>query len=321
MNFIRRLWQKVRGAFARNQVSHSPVTVLTQAPFLLEGERVDWGLKELNIPDIWKFTRGAGVKVGVIDTGADLTHPDLFLGIEASADFTGKGTAQDGDGHGTHCAGIIGARAQGIGVVGVAPECELYIAKGLGDDGSGNFYAIAAGVRWCIAQKVDIISMSLGAPCGDENLHNAIKEAVNAGIAVFCAAGNEGHGGTDEVGYPGRYDEVVAVGAIDSSMGMSYFSSVGPQVDILAPGGQIYSTYKNGGYATLSGTSMATPFVAGVAALALAKSRIDGKPLAGGFAIRDFLVKHTMARPDLVTGNHGFGIIDPEAIVTILKLK
>ena len=323
MNFFERQYVKARHALAclfsrANRLPHhEPVTVLDSTP-TLDGEHIDWGLQELHIPEIWHFTKGAGIKIAIIDTGADLTHPDLKDAIVASIDFTGKGTAQDGDGHGTHVAGIIGARAQGSGVVGVAPECQLYIAKALGDDGSGNFSAIVAAVHWCVAQKVDIINLSLGAQVGDLALHTAIQLATANGIAVFCAAGNDGANGKDEVDYPGRYDEVVAVGAIDAYLHLAKFSSVGPQVDILAPGTQVYSTYKGGGYAMLSGTSMATPFVTGVAALALAKSRADGKPLVGCWELRDFLVKHTMARPDLISGNKGFGVISPDAIVNLL---
>lgn len=311
--WVRREWLQLKTKWrSRDGRARRPnFNVLAVSPAC----QIGWGLQALNVPDLWKQTKGSGVKVGIVDTGVDLTHPDLVDGIVASADFTGKGTAQDGDGHGTHVAGIIGARGISGGTVGAAPECQLYIAKALGDDGSGDYGAITEALEWCIQQKVDVINMSLGGPQDDYRLHDAIRTAVNQGIVVVCAAGNDGVDAIDDVDYPGRYDEAIAVGALDPQLHLASYSSVGPEVDILAPGSQVYSTYPGGNYALLSGTSMATPFVSGVVALAIAKAKIDGKPITG---MRDLLLKHALPRPDLAAGNMGYAIIDPADVFTQL---
>jgi len=272
---------------------------------------VDWGLKQLNVPELWKTTKGTGIRVGIIDTGADLDHPDLKYAIVASANFNGTGSAEDGDGHGTHVAGIIGARSNGVGTVGVAPECELFIAKALGDDGSGAFSQITAAVYWLIGQDVDIINMSLGAPFDDVALHEALKVAARSGIICVAAAGNDGVDVLNAVDFPGQYSEVIAVGAIDASKHIAAYTSTGPQVDVLAPGSNVYSTWLNGAYCLLSGTSMATPFVSGVVALVLARAEREGRP------IKNVGVVHKLLMENAVLGGSatmGYGIINPESV-------
>nr|WP_264766199.1 S8 family serine peptidase [Marinobacter fonticola] len=138
----------------------------------------DWGLKLLNIPSLWRISEGEGVKVAILDTGVSLNHPDLTGSIPAGnyKDFTNSphGIA-DQQGHGTHCAGIVAARKNSRGVVGVAPKAELLIGKVLGDDGSGTGENIAAGVNWAVEQGADIISMSLGAQMDVPMIHAPIR--------------------------------------------------------------------------------------------------------------------------------------------------
>ncbi|MHA1400092.1 MAG: S8 family peptidase [Candidatus Heimdallarchaeaceae archaeon] len=223
--------------------------------------------------------------VAVVDTGIDLDHPDLAPNIAWSYDEINDidGGGDDDNGHGTHCAGTIAAIKDGNGVVGVNPYIKLYAIKVLDRTGSGSFTDVADGVIRAAegpdgvigtADDADVISMSLGGTYDSPELHAAIQYAYSYGVVVVAAAGNEGDGDstTDEISYPAAYDEVIAVGATDKDDTIASFSNSGPFVEVTAPGVNIYSTYKNGAYDTLSGTSMACPHVAGVVALILAMS-------------------------------------------------
>ncbi|OIK05672.1 S8 family peptidase, partial [Bacillus sp. MUM 13] len=173
------------------------------------------------------------------------------------------------NGHGTHVAGTMAAAENNAGVVGVAPGAKLLIVKVLDKNGSGQYEWIINGIHYAIEQKADIISMSLGGPVDLPELHDAIKKAVDNNILVVCAAGNDGDGkdATDELDYPGCYNEVISVGAVNLERRSSDFSNSNNEIDLVAPGEEILSTYKDGKYATLSGTSMATPHVSGAMAL------------------------------------------------------
>ncbi|MDA1976944.1 S8 family peptidase [Bacillus paranthracis] len=241
-------------------------------------QTIDWGVNVVQAPEMWSVTKGEGIKVAVLDTGIDATHPDLAANYKKGMNFTTSNFTDimDRQGHGTHCAGIIAGCDNSIGIVGVAPRAELYIAKVLGDDGSGSIEAIVKGIDWAISEQVDVISMSLGSSVDPGPvLHNAIKRAHEAGIIIVAATGNE----NTHVGWPASYDEVIAVGAINQNIDRANFSNFGSETDVVAPGVDIYSTYPVGRYARLSGTSMATPMVAGVIALILARYRDIGKKL------------------------------------------
>ncbi|OIK13136.1 serine protease [Bacillus sp. MUM 116] len=233
------------------------------------------GVELIRAPEMWAQSTGKGITVALLDTGCDTGHPDLKDRIVGGRNFTkddGGNPARfkDYNGHGTHVAGTIAATLNNAGVVGVAPDANLLILKVLGKDGSGQYDWIINAIHYAIEQKVDIISMSLGGPQDVKELHDAIKEAVlNHQILVVCAAGNEGDGdpSTNEFAYPGSYNEVISVGAVDLDRHSSYFSNSNNEVDLVAPGEKITSTYLNGKYATLSGTSMATPHISGALAL------------------------------------------------------
>ncbi|MBV9125348.1 MAG: S8 family peptidase [Planctomycetes bacterium] len=277
---------------------------------------VDWGLTALGVPDLWKQTKGKGVRVAVIDTGMP-DHPDLVPAIQGVQDFTGSQFGpRDVQGHSTHCCGIIGARDNQVGTVGVAPECDLICAKVLGDNGAGESDWVAAGVRWAVQQKADVISMSLGSPEPDEGIHAALQEAVAAGVFLVCAAGNSGPA-PNSVEYPGKFPETVAVGSINQQLQVSQFSSRGPEVAVVAPGEKITSTYLNCTVAVLSGTSMATPFVAGVVALAVAHRRDLGRPLKTQADLLN-LIHQTAThkgRPAGEVPDFGWGLLDPKDVV------
>jgi subtilisin family serine protease len=284
-------------------------------------ETVDWGLKLLGVPDEWKRTKGRGVRVAVLDTGADMFHAergDLATAIVATADFTHSRFAwHDRQGHGTHCAGVIGARHDDRGVVGIAPECELLIGKVLGDDGSGSSVGISQGIDWAVTFRPHVISMSLGSSQPDAGIHAAIRRAVAAGVYIICAAGNDGPGPRDTVGWPARYQETVAVGAVDSHGAVAPFSSRGPAVDICAPGVDVLSTYLMGQYAKLSGTSMATPHVAGIVALMVAHRLASGEPLPEPAQLTQHLKDTATAWRPGQGGDSGAGIINPAKVIGI----
>lgn len=242
-------------------------------------ETLSWGVDRIDADIVHEYgILGAGVKVAVMDTGIDYNHPDLVANYKGGYDFGGIffGIIDDPDpmdfnGHGTHCAGIVAAvKGNDIGVIGVAPEADLYGVKVFDDLGYCLYSDVIQGLEWCIKNNMEVISMSFGSAynAGDPGIEPWINSAYNSGILLVGAAGNEGSG-TDTVIYPARYDAVVAVSATDSGDNRAPWSSTGPGVELAAPGVSIYSTYLGNRYTTMSGTSMACPHVAGTAALAI----------------------------------------------------
>ncbi|MBX9629719.1 MAG: S8 family peptidase [Burkholderiales bacterium] len=229
----------------------------------VQAETVPFGIQQVKAPPSWGCSRGKGIKVAVLDTGIDWTHADLSVNVKGAVSFVPGETPMDGNNHGTHCAGTIAAPINGVGVVGVAPEASVYAVKVLANNGSGNYSWIIAGINWCIQNKMQIISMSLGGDAAPAALEAMCNAAHNAGLLVIAAAGNNG----GAVGAPARYRNVIAVSAIDSSNVIAPFSSRGPEIELCAPGVQVLSTVPGGGYGTMSGTSMACPHVAGAAAV------------------------------------------------------
>ncbi len=278
----------------------------------------DWGYDALKLADAHKFTKGKNVRVAILDTGIDLNHVEFKGRIVASKDFSGsRNGVSDVQGHGTHCAGIVAAADNGIGVIGVAPEADLLIGKVLGDNGSGLSTWIAAGVDWAVENKAKVISMSLGSSEPDSRIRGAIQRAVAAGVIVVAAAGNEGPSeGT--VGFPGGFPEAICVASINRSLKVSQFSSRGTRVDIAAPGEAVRSTFPGDRYATLSGTSMATPQIAGVAALAVAHAMASGKELTpSGF--RELLSKSASDLPPPGRDSaSGAGLVRPVELLALI---
>ncbi len=171
----------------------------------------------------------------------------------------------DDNGHGTHVAGTIAALDNGAGVIGVSPRAEIYSVKVLDNDGSGTYSQLIQGIDWAIENNMNVISMSLGGTVKSSILHEAIQQATAKGILVIASAGNNGYG-TETETYPALFPEVVSVGAINQTYKRASFSSTGAEIDLVAPGVDILSTTNNGGYVSLSGTSMAVPHVTGAAA-------------------------------------------------------
>lgn len=239
-------------------------------------------LKDIGATSIWPITKGKGQKICVIDSGIDVDHPDLKKNIKDgyySAAMGSESTTSifDGIGHGTHVAGLIAANGK---IMGVAPEAELYIAKAFRGNGATTIEALVKAILWAISKNVDIISMSLGAQVDDPTLKSAIAKAHAKGIILSCAAGNDARGDRVKlsIDYPAAYDSTIAVGAIDERNKIANFSSVG-DVDLVTNGVNVASTYLNGSYSLLSGTSMAQPQIAGAIALIqnMAKTKFGTK--------------------------------------------
>lgn len=274
-----------------------------------ETDEMDWGHSNMKVPSAWKTATGKGVKVAVLDTGADHDHRDLVDQILDSKDFTNsRSGANDVHGHGTHTAGTVAAARNETGLVGVAPDAKLLIGKVLSDRGSGSNFGITQGIDWAVEQGADVISMSLGGPSPDEWTHEAIKRAVARGVIVVCSAGNSGPR-EDSDGWPARYPESVSVAASDSNNLIARFSSRGSSVIIAAPGVNVRSCYPGDRYATMSGTSMACPHVAGAAALYVEWARANGvKPSADDFKARLAKAAQDLAPPGRDTAS-GYGLL------------
>ncbi|MDQ1438702.1 MAG: hypothetical protein QOK43_2331 [Acidimicrobiaceae bacterium] len=301
-----------------------------------------WNIQMVNAPAAWARATGAGVTIAVVDTGVDKDHPELagkLVGGQSWVDCPGAkpcGAWDDRNGHGTHVAGIAAAPIDGRGVVGVAPDARIMPLRVLDADGQGFADDIAAGIRWAADHGADVINVSIGGTpgvaqvsdaAGDDAISNAVQYALVHNVLVVIAAGNESAPICDEESLSGRGAKALCVGALDKRKLHSSYSNIGYGLDVVAPGGlgsffcddaeDVWSTYAvdqdttctNGtkGYETDSGTSMAAPHVAGVAAL-LAQQGVRGVAAADRImaTAADLGVPHT----DPV---YGAGLVDAAA--------
>ena len=280
-------------------------------------QKIDWGLKDSNVPNTWKVTKGEGITCMVIDTGHP-EHPDLKANIKAGENFIPNEPIEDENGHQTHCTGIICGVDNDIGMVGVAPEAKCISVKALSKSGGGSYIGLAQALDYAIKTKPDLISMSLGGPSPSPVLEDKIKTLYNMNIPVICAAGNTGEGG---VNWPAAFDDTIAVAAYDKYGNIASFSSRGDKVEWAAPGVNIYSTFLNKGYASLSGTSMACPFIAGVICLMLSKHKKQEKETGKNDCktvkeIRQHLLKYTDDKGVVGKDNDwGYGVIDVDRLI------
>jgi len=237
---------------------------------------IDWGTKLIGADKAWGKYRGRGIKVGIIDTGIDYNHPDL--NVVECVSFIDDTDGYDSGFHGTHVSGIIAGMDNNIGIIGVAPEAELYVAKIFDKNDKTNEQAKYNALRWMIDKKVHVINMSFGGYYLPElpgqielreKFHSVIKEVYSAGIIMVAAAGNSGNPNDtlDRIAWPARFPEVFAVGAICQELQRAGFSSAGPGLDFAMPGVDVYSCYPGGQWARFSGTSMAAPYLTGCIAL------------------------------------------------------
>lgn len=274
-----------------------------------------WGVKHIGAGIVHEGgNKGAGVKIGILDSGIDYTHLDLDDNYAGGYDFVNDDNdPMDDAGHGTHVAGTIAAEDGGFGVVGVAPEASLYALKVLDETGSGYWSDVIAALEWAVLNGIQVTNNSIGSNVNPgETVKAAYDNAAAAGIINVASAGNSGNppGRGDNVEYPARYESVIAVAATDKNDKRARFSSTGETVEIAAPGVDIVSTYIGGGYATGSGTSMASPHVAGTAALVIASG------ITGNAAVRSQL---NNTADDLGASGrdtkYGYGLVDAKAAV------
>ncbi|MDZ4827496.1 MAG: S8 family serine peptidase, partial [Actinomycetota bacterium] len=222
-------------------------------------------LDPLRVQQAWEITTGAGKTIAVVDTGVDLDHEDLIGRFVSGFDFVNNdATPQDDNGHGTLVAGAAAASANAVGVIGVAPSANVMPIKVLNHEGSGSDVNIALGIRWAAENGADIINLSLAGPGNSAVLDSSIAYARGNDVVVVAATGNEG---VSTPHFPAASTGVVAVGATGDDGTAAWFSNRGSYVDVAAPGIDIVSTTFDGGYGSASGTSLASPIVAGVAAL------------------------------------------------------
>jgi thermitase len=236
-----------------------------------------WGPQKIQAPQAWDVTKSSSsVKIAIVDTGVEASHPDLNGKVINGWDFVyDDSVPNDANGHGTHCAGIAAATTNnGIGIAGMAPNARILAVRVLDANGSGTLDDVANGIIYAADNGAQVISLSLGGSSGSTTLKNAVDYAWNKGAVVVAAAGNNN---SSAPSYPAYYSNAIAVASTDSADRKSSFSNYGSWVDVAAPGSSIYSTYINGSYATLSGTSMATPHVAGLAGLLAAQGRSNSQ--------------------------------------------
>ncbi|MBN8208968.1 S8 family peptidase [Bacillus sp. NTK071] len=236
------------------------------------GQTTPWGIPHIKADQVHATgNTGSGAKVAVLDTGIDASHEDLNVSGGASFVSGEPDPFTDGHSHGTHVSGTVAGLNNSVGVLGVAQSASLYAVKVLDSSGSGTYSGIIQGIEWAVDNNMDIINMSLGGSSGSTALKDAVDNAYNSGVLVVAAAGNEGtFFGFNTIGYPAKYASAMAVGAVDSNNKRASFSSVGSELEVMAPGVDILSSVPGNSYASYNGTSMASPHVAGAAALILA---------------------------------------------------
>lgn len=243
-----------------------PVYAFASGQFVDNGE-ITWGLQAVKAQAAWSAgAKGQGIKLCVLDTGIDYGHPEFYRNgtsiIKGSANFVADGhpDATDGDGHGTHVAGTIAAQVDGSGVAGVAPDVELYIARVLGDDGSGSTSGVINALNWCQnTAKAQIASLSLGSSQGSKTEQKAYDTAYNKGMLIVAASGNDG---ARTISYPARYASAIAVGAVDANLALASFSNSGREQELVGPGVQVLSSVPRGTGLTASASEDGTAYQA-----------------------------------------------------------
>lgn len=232
-----------------------------------------YGPQKVQAPDAWDVTTSNGnIKIAIIDTGVQLNHPELAIKLWPGYNFVeGNLNPNDGNGHGTHVAGIAGALTENsLGIAGIAPSASIIPVRALDNSGNGTLSNIANAITYSTNAGAKVINLSLGSSQGSITLENAINHAWNQGVVIVAAAGNEA---SNTLTYPAAYQNVIAVASTDINDQKSDFSNYGTWVEVSAPGSTILSTYTGSYYAYLSGTSMACPHVAGLAALLAAQGK------------------------------------------------
>ncbi|MDV2684423.1 S8 family peptidase [Alkalihalophilus lindianensis] len=276
-------------------------------------------LEIINVKSYWdQGIKGKGITIAILDSGCDDEHLNLATRITDGANFTEEDEGDfkryhDYNGHGTHVAGIACSNNETGRMTSVAPEAKLLVVKVLNKSGSGSIKNLINGIYYAVNwrgknnERVRVMCLSLGTAEDNRQLYAAIKFAISQGIVVVAASGNQGTGNVEDVnlGYPGAYNEVIQVGAVDVDEKIAEFSNLNNQMDILAPGVNINSTYLDNSYRLMSGTSMAAPFVAGAVSLLIQDIEIKLQRTISETEIYAQLMKRTksLGYPINVEGN------------------
>lgn len=226
----------------------------------------NWAFRSFRIKELWKHTKGERVRVGLLDTGpAPGDHKDIK--VKKFVNFTDD-KDEDKSGHGIWTGGSIRAAN---GFLGIAPEAELYVAKILRNDGSGDWDWLRRGLEWALQEECQIVNVSAGGDYSGKEIQPVLKKMADLGIVVCCAAGNE----RDLLIFPANSEHTLAVGAVDKKWHRAKFSNFGPRLITMAPGVELLGCWLDNGYSRASGTSMATPIVSGILTLESAKHRLN----------------------------------------------
>lgn len=284
-------------------------------------QEYNYAIDTLGIRKMWsKSITGKNINIAIIDSGCDTEHQDLKENIIDVYNFTSDDNQNirnvtDYLGHGTHVAGIIANQNKNY-LIGIAPNAKLLILKVLNNKGIGNTNTLIKAIKYAIewrgkdGSKVDIINMSLGTTKDRSELREAVDEAIANNIILVAAAGNDGDGlfNTDEINYPGYYKEVFQIGSTDIDNIPTGFTNSNSNIDFVAPGKDIFSTFPNNKYATLSGTSMSSPQVTGVIALIKNLYRRQGLEITN-ITIEDYLRQRAQYLIGFSSNIQGYGLV------------
>lgn len=305
---------------ARGEVQYAEPNYIVQSFFTPNDPYFgsQWNLQKINAPQAWDSTQGGFGPIAVVDTGIDSSHPDLSGEVLSGYNFIGDNTdTQDDNGHGTHVAGIIESSTNnGTGVASIGFKGSLLPVKVLDSTGAGTDGDVASGITYATDNGAKIINLSLGGSSFSQTEQDAINYANQHGVVVVAAAGNNSNNAPV---YPAADSGVLAVSASDSSDNLASFSSYGSDIFVSAPGVSITSTYSNGSYVQMSGTSMAAPHLAGLLGLALSYQGSSGKNIID--AIKQTSDKVGSYPYDSNGWNQyfGYGRVDAGKLLTLLS--
>ena len=277
-----------------------------------EGENIDWGVKRINAPEAWEMATGKGVKVGIMDTGINIKHPDLVGAVVGGYDAVNGKSYEDDNNHGTYVSSVVSARKNGVGIVGVAPDAMLYAIKVMNNNGSGYISDILDGCQWVMKEGIKLVNMSFGSSYQSIAIQEAMDKLFSSKVIVISASGNEGKLG---VYSPARNNVTICVGGSDVDDKRAAWSNYGPELrenGVLAPGDWIQVANKDGKWQKVSGTSIATPHVTGIVALML-ELKCDDPNL-----IRKFIFIGA-SQPDNTDDFTGHGIVNAKKTLDILS--
>jgi thermitase len=305
------------------ELNQSPDFLYAEPNHILSAQEVipndpAWGLQynmvAIRAPQGWAYTTGSSaVTIAIVDSGVDMTHPDLFGKIVAGYDFVNDDNDPSDDyGHGTHVAGLAAAFGNnGIGIAGTSWGARIMPVKVLNSSGLGTYLNAATGIVWAADQGARVINLSFGGSAPSLLLEDAVNYAAARGILLVGAAGNNG---SPSVLYPAAYPAVIAVSATNSANQRAVFSNYGPQIELAAPGAGIYSLHLGGGYLIRNGTSMAAPQVSGLAAILLG---LPGN--ASASAVRGQMQASALdLGPAGWDSEYGFGLIQMDAAMLLV---